>query len=104
MLSKLKDKNLNLCLHLCGSIARNVWKTGSWNEVETIFGKNLGLFSRIQLNVCTDKVPKYLKEGLENGEWLLAMPPQNQKVIIQQSSRNSAAWEAFTKVGLRHMG
>lgn len=43
-------KGLNLSLHLCGEFARSPFKEG-WKQIEEFFGKDLGVFQRIQLNV-----------------------------------------------------
>ena len=52
---KLKNKGLNLSCHLCGSVARNIVKKDDWNEFYNIFGKEIDIFNRFQLNVSDVK-------------------------------------------------
>ena len=38
LLQQLKNKNINLALHVCGKLAREVAKTGSLESVKTFMG------------------------------------------------------------------
>lgn len=51
LLQQLKGKGLNLALHVCGKLAREVAKTGSLDGVKTFMGKYFELFNRVQLNI-----------------------------------------------------
>ena len=48
---KLKDKNLNLSLHLCGSLARSAI-LNNWNPTLLFLEENINLFKRAQLFHC----------------------------------------------------
>ena len=58
-LQKLKNKGLNLSLHVCGKLVRNIAKTGSLEEVKEFMGPYFDMFNRIQLNLVGSTV-KYL--------------------------------------------
>lgn len=48
---ELKDKNLKLACHLCGSIARNIIQKNDWKGIIEILGDDFDIFQRVQLNV-----------------------------------------------------
>lgn len=56
LLQQLKNKNINLSLHVCGRLARNICKTGSLDEVKKFVGPYFDMFDRIQLNVVGSKM------------------------------------------------
>lgn len=75
---RLRDKKLNLALHLCGSIASNAAE-GLWGEVDNLIDRNLEIFKRIQLNIAKrDDKPNYC--------WAppIFSIPIEQEIIIQQ--------------------
>ena len=51
LLQKLKNKSVNLSLHVCGKLARTVCQTGNFDEVKKLVGQYFDMFDRIQLNV-----------------------------------------------------
>ena len=51
ILQKFKNKNLNLALHVCGSLASQAIKEGSLKEIKEFMGPYFDLFERIQLNI-----------------------------------------------------
>ena len=51
LLQQLKNKNINLSLHICGRLARTVCQTGNFDEVKKFVGSYFDMFDRIQLNV-----------------------------------------------------
>lgn len=51
LLQKLKNKNINLSLHICGGLARSVCQSGNFDEVKKFVGQYFDMFGRIQLNV-----------------------------------------------------
>ena len=56
LLQQLKNKNINLALHVCGKLAREVAKTGSLESVKTFMGSYFDMFQRIQLNLVGNTV------------------------------------------------
>ena len=80
-LEKLKDKNLNLSLHLCGSLARSAI-LNDWNPTLLFLGENINLFKRAQLNISTNK------KNPEN--LILDIPKPLKEVIIQQKGIDGA--------------
>lgn len=78
-LEKLKDKNLNLSVHLCGALARNAI-LNNWEPVKDFLGDNLLLFRRAQLNIAVNKKnPK---------ELVLDIPEPLEEIVIQQKRDN----------------
>lgn len=51
LLQKLKNKSVNLSLHVCGKLARTICQTGNFDEVKKLVGQYFDMFDRIQLNV-----------------------------------------------------
>lgn len=80
-LEKLKDKNLNLSLHLCGSLARSAI-LNDWNPTLLFLKENINLFKRAQLNISTNK------KNPEN--LILDIPKPLKEVIIQQKGIDGA--------------
>ena len=80
-LEKLKDKNLSLSLHLCGSLARSAI-LNDWNPTLLFLGENINLFKRAQLNISTNK------KNPEN--LILDIPKPLKEVIIQQKGIDGA--------------
>lgn len=80
-LEKLKDKNLNLSLHLCGSLARSAI-LNNWNPTLLFLEENINLFKRAQLNISTNK------KNPEN--LILDIPKPLEEVIIQQKGIDGA--------------
>ena len=56
LLQQLKNKNINLALHVCGKLARTVAKTGSLDCVKEFIGPYFDMFQRIQLNLVGNTV------------------------------------------------
>ena len=56
LLQQLKNKNINLALHVCGKLARTVAKTGSLDCVKEFMGSYFDIFQRIQLNLVGNTV------------------------------------------------
>lgn len=61
-LQKFKNKNLNLALHVCGRLAREVIKEGTLNDVESFMGSYFGMFQRLQLNVACTKAKQQIED------------------------------------------
>lgn len=80
-LEKLKNKNLNLSLHLCGSLARSAI-LNDWNPTLLFLKENINLFKRAQLNISTNK------KNPEN--LILDIPKPLKEVIIQQKGIDGA--------------
>lgn len=80
-LEKLKDKNLSLSLHLCGSLARSAI-LNNWNPTLLFLEENINLFKRAQLNISTNK------KNPEN--LILDIPKPLEEVIIQQKGIDGA--------------
>lgn len=78
-LDRYKDSGLPLSLHVCGNMAKRVFRSGEWDEIDDFIKGNLSLFSRVQLN----NVRKV--SMLDNG-WKLSVPMGISEVIIQQHS------------------
>lgn len=55
ILKKLKNKELQLCGHVCGSAVRKIVKENNWNEFYNLFGDEIDIFNRFQLNVADVK-------------------------------------------------
>ena len=55
LLQKLKNKSVNLSLHVCGKLARTVCQTGNFDEVKKLVGQYFDMFDRIQLNVVESR-------------------------------------------------
>lgn len=72
----LRGRNLNLSVHLCGSVAREA-VANNWQPALELLGNNISLFKRVQLNIkeCT---PPDVKE------LVLDIPRPIEEVIIQQ--------------------
>jgi len=51
VINSLRNKNLNLACHLCGSIARNIVQKNEWQGVYDLLGDTFDIFDRFQLNV-----------------------------------------------------
>lgn len=77
-LNNLKDRNLNLSVHLCGTLAR-IAIINKWEPVFDILGDNVSLFKRAQLNIKND-TPSGLKDLVLN------VPKPFEEVIIQQKA------------------
>ena len=85
-LQKLKNKGLNLALHVCGKLARNVAKTGSLDEVKEFMGPYFDMFSRIQLNLVGSTVTTLVTETYDK------------QIIIQTNldePRSNATYQAY---------
>lgn len=73
----LRGLGLNLALHLCGSLAREV-AVGNWNPTKDLLGDDFSLFRRIQINIAG-----YAKERFPEG-LSVSVPESAREVIIQQ--------------------
>ena len=62
ILQKFKNKNLNLALHVCGSLASQVIKEGSLKCVKEFMGSYFDLFERVQLNIVGHTAKEKLVE------------------------------------------
>lgn len=80
-LNRFEGKDLNLCAHLCGSIAREAVHN-NWQPFYDLVGGHLNLFSRIQLNIAgyEDTNPEVFE---------LDIPDGIKEIIIQQKSPDS---------------
>lgn len=64
LLQQLKGKNVNLVLHVCGKLAREVAKTGSLESVKAFMGNYFDMFQRIQLNLVGNTVTKTIEDNM----------------------------------------
>lgn len=64
LLQRLKNKNLNLALHVCGKLAKNTVTAGSLEEIKKFVGPCFNLFQRIQLNVVGHTSTSTIKDTL----------------------------------------
>lgn len=88
-LKEFKNKNINLCLHLCGEFARRPLKEG-WHQIESFFGENLELFQRVQLNLVGSELKKeYDLSHLANIPETIIQQLSIQKMPIYQSYLDS---------------
>lgn len=95
ILKRYKNSGLNLSLHVCGRVARDIWKNNDWSVLEKEMGSYLPMFSSIQLNVGGLRTPSYIYTGFNEGKWALSPPPNNQEVIIQQTLNNPSVWDSY---------
>lgn len=70
---KLKGRGLNLSLHVCGSLARNIASNNDWQALKDFVGKDFDIFSRVQLNL----------KGSHKFADSLSLPDSEKQVIIQ---------------------
>lgn len=85
LLQLLKNKNINLSLHVCGRLARTVCKTGNLDEVKKFVGPYFDMFDRIQLNVVGSK----MKEFITN--------TYGKQIIIQTNLNEPKSKETYEK-------
>lgn len=62
LLQQLKNKNINLSLHVCGRLARTVCQTGNFDEVKKFVGAYFDMFDRIQLNVVGSRFKELITD------------------------------------------
>lgn len=87
ILNNLKKNELNLSLHICGKIARDIVKKNDWTDFNSLMGKKLELFDRYQLNISN--MNKFSKE---------ISFPENKKIIIQSSSNNHNLFDFYSNM------
>jgi len=75
---RLRDKKLNLSLHICGSAAHDA-SCGFWDKIDGLMNGNLDIFNRCQLNVANKNF---------NLVFCWRSCFENQEIIIQQHSIN----------------
>ncbi len=73
---ELRGSGLRLSAHLCGSIARDVLKTGGFSNTDD-FPEIIDIFSRVQLNVSNYDEPENMSPYI--------LPGPLQEIIIQQA-------------------
>lgn len=67
----LRDRGLNLSLHLCGSAAHDA-AMGEWEKINDFLFDSLDIFKRVQLNVSSRKDnPEYCRLPLVFGQELI---------------------------------
>lgn len=92
ILKDLKGAGLNLSCHVCGTLARNLVRTGDITELDAFLGKGRGLgldlFQRIQINVSN--MDFELKQIPSNGEFVV--PESIREVIIQHHPGRPLSW------------
>lgn len=94
LLDAFEDTGLNLCGHLCGSIAREA-VAGNWEPFMELVGEHIHLFNRLQLNIANYRS--------SNPERLKITPPEPVKeVIIQQKAAYDC--KLFYEWHLKHPG
>lgn len=93
-LRRFRGSGLNLCTHLCGSIAREAVR-GNWIPFFYLVGDNVDLFKRVQLNIAgyKDSNPDILD---------IILPDPVKEVIIQQKAAYDC--KLFYEWKLRHPG
>ena len=84
-LPNLYGRELNLALHICGSMASDATE-GLWKRINrhTLSMLEMQLFQRVQINVAN---------RLGNPERLVSMPTPKTEVIIQQRPGNAELFE-----------
>ena len=84
-LPNLYGRNLNLALHICGSMASDATE-GLWKRINrhTLSMLEMQLFQRVQINVAN---------RLGKPERLVSMPTPKTEIIIQQRSGNTEFFE-----------
>ena len=75
-LGRFRGLGLNMSCHVCGSVARQIVRQGSWWHLVDVIGSGIELFSRCQLNVAG--------ETAGNGTRSLRLMFNLDEVIIQQ--------------------
>lgn len=83
LLQRLKNKNLNLALHVCGKLAKNAVTIGSLEEIKNFVGPCFNLFQRIQLNVVGHTSTSTIKDTL------------GKQIIIQTNLDNPKSKNTF---------
>lgn len=87
ILKGLKNKNINLSLHVCGKIAREIMQNNNWEPLYELMGDYLSLFSRIQLNVSN--LEKFSSEVIF---------PNTHTFIIQTKTNNLKIYEQYKNI------
>lgn len=85
LLQQLKNKNINLSLHVCGRLARTVCQTGNFDEVKKFVGPYFDMFDRIQLNVVGSKFKKLITDTC------------GKQIIIQTNLNEPKSKETYEK-------
>lgn len=84
ILDGLEKGMLNLSLHVCGKLARDIVQYNNWEPVYKMMGTYMDLFSRIQLNVAgTRKISKDLTF------------PEDKDIIIQLTQNKLDIYETY---------
>lgn len=87
LLKGAKKAGLNLSLHLCGKLARDVIKHNHWEPVKKLTGEYWPLFQRLQLNVAGEK--KFIQEVIF---------PADKEILIQ-CGKTMELYEAYKGKG-----
>lgn len=91
LLQKLKNKKVNLSLHVCGKLARTVCQTGNFEEVKKFVGPYFDMFDRIQLNVVGSRFKELITDTC------------GKQIIIQTNlsePKSKATYEAFREANI----
>lgn len=84
ILDRFETGLLDLSLHICGKLARDVIKYGNWGHVYDMMGSYMEFFQRIQLNVAgMNKISKEL------------MFPVDKDILIQFTSEQPYLYELY---------
>lgn len=91
LLQKLKNKKVNLSLHVCGKLARTVCQTGNFEEIKKFVGPYFDMFDRIQLNVVGSRFKELITDTC------------SKQIIIQTNlsePKSKATYEAFREANI----
>ena len=91
LLQKLKNKKINLSLHVCGKLARTVCQTGNFEEVKKFVGSYFDMFDRIQLNVVGSRFKTLITDTC------------GKQIVIQTNlsePKSKATYEAFREANI----
>ena len=84
VMKKFAGSGIPMAMHICGKVSHDFVKSGDWQPIYDVFGKNMDMFGRIQINIPKTR---HFSRSIEF--------PEDKQIIIQIHEGTETLFECY---------